>query len=441
MLSSVDIKQIKERAAELVEKIKTTFVNQNGLLSSTYPPSEHNLLAHFDDYVPFLLYFNEVDFVRSQILASIKFTYDGLIPQGRLILSDRNDEYLGALLAYYRHTNEPFVYELIVKALEGIRHLLIRKGFLCSYHDIKRGKTPLITSPRTGCLLEVLLQVDNISPRMSEDALTILDNWLQIPFFNKYGLFPSKYYLSSRILNAIFERSRLPMSRIVKLASQPSLLYQLPMGTKVQVMKDNTNFIFALMAAYTKTSNRTYKNVIIRWVDGIMTNLFRDGFIFKFWSPQGDPEVIELTQNFAVVDILCDIYWFINRYKRFLEFAEKIASSWIKLRWDNGLFPRFPGAKHNHLDEQTDFCISLMRLYELTGKRKYRAIAEETISSVLEYHHTHEGYVLSVNDQGKVVDGTIAPKYNALLLKALILLIDDRNIYTSESIHDLMEDR
>ncbi|MBA7489538.1 hypothetical protein ES702_00072 [subsurface metagenome] len=163
---SVDVKQIEESAAALVEKIKTTLVNQSGLLSSTYPPSEHNLLADFDDYVPFLLYFNEVDFVHSQIEVSSKFTYQGLVPQGRLILSYRNDEYLGALLAYYRHTNEPFVYESITRGLKGIRNLLIRKGFLCSYHDIKRGKTPLIASPRAGSLLEVLLQTGDISPGM-----------------------------------------------------------------------------------------------------------------------------------------------------------------------------------------------------------------------------------------------------------------------------------
>lgn len=441
MFSSVDIKQIEERASELIEKIKTTFVNQSGLLSSTYPPSEHNLLADFDDYVPFLLYFNEADFVRSQIEVSSKFTYQGLVHDGRWIISYRNDEYLGALLAYYRHTNEPFVYELITTTLNGIRNLLIRNGFLCSYHDIKRGKTPLIASPRAGCLLEVLLQTGDISPSMLEEALTTIDNWLQIPFFNKYALFPSKHYISSRILNAVFQRSRFPIPRIVRQASVPSLFYQMPIGTKVQVMKDNTNFIFGLIAAYKKTGNPVSKDAITRWIDGIKRNLFRDGFVLMFWSPHAEPKEIELSQNFSVLDILCDVYRFVNRDKRFLDFAEEIASSWLKVRWDNGLFPRSPDADFNHLDEQTDFCISLMRLYELTGKQRYRDIAEETTLSVLKYHYTPSGYIMSVNNQGKAVDATIAPKYNALLLKALILFIDGRNIYESGILCDLMEDR
>ncbi|MBA7489539.1 hypothetical protein ES702_00073 [subsurface metagenome] len=231
------------------------------------------------------------------------------------------------------------------------------------------------------------------------------------------------------------------LSRVMRQVSQPSLFYQMPIGTKVQLMKDNTNFIFSLIAAYKKTGNLTYKDAIIKWINGIKRNLFRDGFIFKFWSPHSGPKEIELSQNFSVIDILCDVYWSVNRDKRFLQFAEEIASSWFKVRWDNGLFPRSPDVDFNHLDEQTDFCISLMRLYELTGKHKYRDIAEEAILSVLKYHYTPSGYIMSVNNQGRAVDVTIAPKYNTLLLKALVLFIDGRNIYESGTLSDLMEDR
>jgi len=447
--------QLKERALEIIKNIKKSFINKDGLISMAYPPTKNNLIADFDDVVPFLLYFGEEDFIRSQINIASKFTYHGLVTFNGKVVSYRCDEYLGGLLAYYRHTEDNFAYSLLEEALEGIENLVIKKGFLCSYYNIKQKKTPLITSPRTGAVLEVLLESGDIFPDVKERTLGIIDNWIKIPFFKKYGLFPFKYYVNNPLFNTLFEK-------LIFLTGGSSyykyfgggfyyhsgwkgnianILYKLPVGDKVQVMKDNTNFIFCLIAAYRNTNNEKYKDAVTLWVNSLKKNLFKDGFIFKFWNPPSMAKGIELSQNFSVIDILCDIYCFIDKNEQYIKFAEEIAQSWIRIRWDNGLFPRSPSLPFNHLDEQTDFCVSLMRLYELTNEQRYRNVAEETIVSILKLHYTPNGYILSVNNQGKVVDSTISPKYNALLLKALILFIDGRKIYKSEYIHDLMKDR
>lgn len=447
--------QLKRGALEIIKNIKKSFINKDGLISLTYPPTKNNLIADFDDFVPFFLYFGEANFISSQINIASKFTYHGLVTFNDKAVSYRCDEYLGALLAYYRHTNDSFAYGLLEETLGGIENLLIRKGFLCSYYNIKQKKTPLITSPRTGAVLEVLFESGDIFPEVKEQALKIVDNWITLPFFKKYGLFPSKYYVNNHLFNTLFEKSEVLTrgSFYNKYfgdgfyyysgwkANVANFLYKLPVGDKVQVMKDNTNFIFCLIAAYMDTNDEKYKDAILLWVDGIKKTLFKNGFVFKFWNPKSMAKEIELSQNFSVIDILCDVYCFIDKNEQYIKFAEEIAQSWIRTRWNNGLFPRSPALPFNHLDEQTDFCVSLMRLYEITNKQRYCDIAEETIASILKYHYTPKGYVGSVNNQGVVVNAGISPKYNALLLKALVLFIDGRKIYGSKYIHELMKDR
>lgn len=82
-----------------------------------------------------------------------------------------------------------------------------------------------------------------------------------------------------------------------------------------------------------------------------------------------------------------------------------------------------------------------MRLYELTKKEKYREVAKRIFEGILKFHKREYGYILSVDNKGNLVDGTISPKYISLFLKVLIFFNEERKIYESECYHNLLNDR
>lgn len=438
------------KGLEIVNNIKNKYINSDGLVSASYLPSRANLLAHLDDYAIFLLHFDEDQFIKNQIALSRKFTYQGLLVSNGRIVSYQNNEYLGAIHNYYKTEKDEDIKQVLKESLAGINNLLFHNGFIRTYYDMKNNSPP-ITSPMSGALLEVFLNNYEFSPDMSKICLQIMNNWIQIPFFQKYKLFPSKYYINNANLNEIFTKLNIPIPDKVKnrfgvnfftMDSWANIIYKLPWGVKVQVSKDNTNFVFCLIQAYKITQAQMYKNAIACWIKSVKQKLYKDGFIHRFWNPQKGAKNIELEYNFPIIDILCDVYYYIEQNKSYLDFAEEIALSWIDNScWSIGLFPKVYKGSFNHIDNQTDFCVSLVRIFELTGKRKYLDIAESILEGILKYHYTKDGYVTSINHDGEMVNRKIEPKYNALLLKALILFSEDKNIYGNNYMYNLMKDR
>jgi len=453
-------KEIQIYISELVNLITHDFVNKEGLISATYPPSKENILSHLDDVFPFLLHFDfHRSFLKSQILKSRRYTRHGLILSNGRIVSYCNDEYLGALFAYYQKYKEKWVYKLILESLAGIKDFLVRENVLCTFYDVDLNKnTPLVSSPLTGALIEVLIENRNLlgQKKFWVDRVVkySLEEWLKCNFFKEYSLFPSKIFLKNEFKNKIFSRVNFPLpSRIKKLSGSTfyyatdykkriaNFLYEAPIGEKVQCMKENTNLVFCLIEAYKTYKEQKYKEGVEKWIEGLKRNLYKENFVYKFWAPGKNPRIIELTQNFSVIDILSDTYKFVSKKREYLDLAEKIVERWINEMWGINLVPRFPGAFYNHLDEQTDFCISLMRLYELTGKRKYQEIAQNIFEAVLKFHRATHGYISSVTNKGKPLNLDISPKYNSLLLKAFILFMEGGGIYKSHYLHNLMKDR
>lgn len=453
---SLSKNELKKRVGEVLGSFKNSYLKEEGLLFHTCFPFSGNSLAHLDDIFPFLLYFGEGPFVKSQIIASCKYTYQGLVRDGERILSYQNDEYLGGLLAYYKFSRDEFTGELIKKCIEGIKHLLIKDGFVCTYYDIPLKKNSLLTSPRSGALLETLLESGSFLPQTKKLVFPLIDNWLEVPFYKKYKLFPNKYFISSPLLNRAFERCPNSLPGKLKYLLEEgfyawgqegykkkivNFIYHTPLGRKVKVMKGNTNMVHCLISAYQDSHNPKYKEAILNWVKSLKERCFKDGFIFKFWDPKKGVQEIELNQSNSVIEILCDIYYFVDTNQSHLKFAEDIANSWIKKCWTIGLLPRTPEGSFNHLDEETDFCVGLQRLHELTGEQKYRDMGEKIFDAVLRYHYTEKGYILSVDKTGKPANTIIMVRHNALLLKLFILFLHNRRIYGDEVIHDLMKDR
>jgi hypothetical protein len=438
-------------AKDIVANIMNNYTNKDGLVSVHYPPSDQHLLNHLDDIVPFLLHLGERHFVFDQISRSRKYIYRGLVCSKNKIISYQNNEYLQALVTFYRHTKDETVKKMIDESVESIKRYLVNDGFINTNYDLNTCDMIPVTSPMSGALMEAMLDYYDLVAEESDVILNILTNWTQVGSYEKYGLFFSKYHTQSKTWNSYYYHSYIPLpNRVVNrfevnfytLPKFHNIIYKMPFGVKVQITKDNTNLIFCFIEAYRKTHNGLFKEAIGKWIKGVQTHMFEDGFVYRFWNPTRGKRSVELVCNHAVIDILCDAYFFVDNEQIYLDMAEEIASAWMdRCRWPIGLLPKKAKGVHNHLDNQTDFCVALMRLYELTGKEKYRGFAQELIDKVLKYHYTDDGYITSVDIKGEPQERRIEPKYNALLLKPLIVLGEQRRIYSDPYVHQLMKDR
>lgn len=437
----------------LIELIKSKYLNKRGLLSATYPPSQKHLLADLDDYVPFLLHFGEEEFVKEQILEGMQMANNYyLVTSNGRIISYSNNEFIGGTARYYKRSLNQSVKPLLDKALDEIRILLTREGVITSYYNMSTKATSPISAPISGGLIEVLIENEDIYPEFGKIAYNSLDMWVSLDSFKRHGLFPSKYHTTSKLWNKLFTLTRLPIP--LKLQNRlgvnffmqdtwNNLVYSLPIGIKVQTAKDNTNMVFALIEAFRKVKDEKYKNAVKWWIKNFSEKMIIDGKIHRFWQLHGKPKSIELDHVFPVLDILCDTYFFVEKDKSYLDLAKEVIEVCLnEIRWEIGLFPKVAGSIKNHLDIQTDFIVSLRRIYELGDQEKYKKIANGIFQAVLKYHSTPNGFVTSVNKEGKIIGNKIEPKYNALLLKAFVLVDNqDFKIYGSDSNHALMKDR
>jgi len=454
---------LKKVAAEIIQRFKTKYLTQEGMIARSYPCTTENIYADFDDVLPFFLYFGEDEFVRKQIELSTSATFNHLTVFNDKVVSWRNDEYLGALCCYYRKHHDPEIRKIIEGCFTSIEKYLMQDGHVFMFYDLRRNRLPKLYSMWTGGLLEVFLENSDLFSEWKSKGLRAIDLWLENYSFQKYSIFVFKSHAYSRLFNLIncnFHFHNLNFHRIVNsqfyyirrtklrntlIEAIVYYLLQLPTGSYFQFMKANTNFIFALIGAYRLTGEERYRKAIEKWINTVREKLFRDGMIYGIWYPNGNATDPTLTESFAMIDVLCDTYSFVSKKPEFLDFAKEIADTWLLQQWPNGMFPFVPGGVHDHLDNQTDFSVALCRLSELTGEEIYREVGRRCFFSTLKYHQTEEGYVTSVTKDGKVLPGTVVdPKYNGLLLKGIINWIEEgkgAKIYETPDLHDLLKDR
>lgn len=452
---------MEDVAAEIIQRFKTKYLNHAGMISRSYPCTEEAIYADFDDILPFLLYFNEDEFVRQQIELSTRTTFRHMTVFNDKIVSWRNDEYLGAICYYYRKHNDPGIKEIINESFSNIEKYLMWKGHICMFYDLRRNTLPRLYSPWTGGLLEVFLENSDLFPEWKQTGLRTIDLWLKNYSFQKYGIFVFKSHASSDLFNRIncnfyfnyprfhqlvnsqfyyIKRTTL-LNRIID--SITYNLIQLPAGSYFQFMKANTNFIFALISAYRLTGEEGYRLAIERWIDSVREKLFRNGMIYGLWYPDGRAANPTLTESFIMIDILCDTFKFVSNKSEFIDFAREIADTWLLQQWPNSMFPSAPGGLTNHIDDQTDFSISLRRLSEITGNERYAEAGRTCFHSMLKHHQTDDGYITSVTKEGKVIsESSVSPKYNGLLLKGIICWKEEnKKIYETPDLCDLLTDR
>ena len=107
-----------------------------------------------------------------------------------------------------------------------------------------------------------------------------------------------------------------------------------------------------------------------------------------------------------------------------------------------GLLPDEPGLPKSYIDANTDFAVSLAKLAELTGEKKYYIIGEQIIRGILNFHRGTYGYYRDVDMfTGEILNPLVETRFVSLLLKALILYRDHQSIYSPEGNWSVFRDR
>jgi hypothetical protein len=386
-----------------------------------FPPTLSDLSADLDDFVPYLLHLGHADFCREQGLAAIRSTRQDLVTSGHWILSWRQDEYVGGLIELFRATDEPCFIDAARRAYDAVGVGLVRCDFPVWKGRDSSACTSAVASPRSMNLVEVVVDNRDLFPGW-EKSLDWLMAWLETESFRRIGLVETNHFVNSPAANQIAVHNPVRRPRFTKRFVW-ELLQHVPFAGEVRLTKDNVSLVFALIAAFRATRSAVFRDAVLHWLSGFERWLFSDGTV----SPgmvlsTGKRWPVRSTETFICIDLLADVYWHVDRNERWLRMARQVADFWLSCAWDSGLVPVEPEGISDWLDTQTDLVVALSKLAELTKVESYAFSAEKMLQAILHLHATKNGYVNAIFRDGSAADPRIQPKFNALLLKALIVV-------------------
>lgn len=441
------LKQARRVADEVLESLTGRYLNSDGLVSATFPPSHRNLLADFDDYIPFVLYYGLQDFALGQIGAARSRLRHGLPLRSGRVISFFCDEFVGGLVSIVRATDDNESRSALSDAVSAVRNCLVRDGFLCAIHYVTPGLTFPVACARGGALAEVFAESEDVIPGGADDAISWLQGFVDSDDFRLTGLFPDRIFIHSRRLQNFSRNVSVKLPRRIIAPFKPGprgwvgdALYLLPFAWEAQTVKGNTNTIHALITLARKTELEWPVNAIRTWV-AAMDGRCTDGVLNQFQGIRGSWGPRSLAVHHPVVDALCDYYMLVEKNEVALGLAVRIAEAWLNKRLANDSFPEYDGGAYAFLDDQVDFSISLMRLAEITGEQRYLDEAESTLHAALKLFPVKGGLISRVSESGDTDSGRIEPKFNALFLKVPIILEAGCRLYQDTKVHDLMKDR
>ena len=451
---------LNQKAQELINIIKTRFITTDGLLARNYPPTNRTLFTDFDDIVPFFIFFEETDFLLSQvkIIREKDESLLSLCSTDGVLVTRTIDEWFGGLYALWEETADNDTYNLLKESVEFILGHLMVDGFFSAAFYLKNRKAVSYYEPWSAGLLETFCEMREQFPAGFEQAQRVLRNWVQDDYFTEYHLFPYRVYSSSvknliqsAVLSKFFPTQRYSrpptvgrpcQTRALKNLIKQSLFYSIN-GLYSQLMKSNSTCAFALLEFYKTTRDKFWLENLIKWSLSAIENFCENGKVYMEFIPQKrSKRDAGITPAFILTDVICDTVYFagehISQYKdKFMSAAEEIIDYAWQNRLENGLVPYRYGGDFAHIDSQVDFGVSLRRYGQLTGRQSYIDKSIELTKKALEAHYSPEGYLTySGNPPRHIID----PKYNALLLKGFVNLITiDKPLYPSY--YSLFKDR
>lgn len=415
-------------ADRVIARCETRYVGDQGLLVTELDgegqvTNPEPLLADFGDVLPFLERFGRPDFVAEQLKAAKPHLKTGLYaPGGRIRLFSNHDWLLG-LLELYRSTGDQ---DLLKQADAGARTIIERmfvRGLLVD-------ELPVLASPRTwlgraspfnGGYIELWLELYELTGEriFLEASERLAAAWAQTPGFREHGVF-------FRIFSA-----RAPW--LDRLAASAATLH-------VQLFKDNTNFVWSLLALAQATGSGRWAGMVSRWVEGFEALFLNGGEVWLWLDRSLKGREVSLKAAFSAIDLLCDIS-LAKLSDRALPLAEIIAQRWLGLQWENGLFPETPGGRGDHLDGVVDMAMALMKLAGITKNGTYAEAAARAARGVVAHHETPNGLALRVDRGGVVVSGRIIVKYQSLALKLALAPADPAQFIGDDDLLVLLRDR
>lgn len=447
--------KVQEKKEWLIGLIKNRFITKEGFLAKRYPPTRQTLFDNFDDAVPFLLYFNEEDFLLSQVRTIKKCGYGfvDLCSDRGVIAAREIDEWFGGFYALWTATKDPDVYDILFESLDVVRQKFIsgEKLFAAFYPSTQ--KTLGCYEPWSAGFLETCIEMKTSFPDLLEPAQLIMRDWCRRPYFKSYGLFPYRDYYSPTAAsiqkNFLAGRYPHPSNSKAPFYVSEGLLrglkninriarFHLINGWYSQLMKSNSTPAFTLLELYLSTGKKYWLDQLKKWIGAALDNFTDSGRVYREFIPKGNRRKIEsIVPAFILVDVLCDCAYFVKELRVYLAKAQEIAEFYWKSRMENGLIPENAGMPFAHIDNQIDFAISLRRLAELLGEDVFLRRSIELTEAALKIHETPQGFATY---SGKGVQPVIDPKYNCLALKGIInILTVNDSLY--EKHHSLFKDR
>jgi hypothetical protein len=432
---------IRQKAEELIDIIKTRFITADGFLARNYPAGSRTLFDNFDDIVPFFIFFNETDFLLEQVhnIRKKKESLLSLCSEDGVLITRNIDEWFGGLYSLWELTKDKDTYDLLKESVEFVLKHLMKDGFLSAAFYAKSGTSASYYESWSAGLLETFCEMRKEFPVAFEEAQKVIRNWVENKYFEKYSLFPYRIYLSTA-LSAVQEKllsGSFPLRRCSKPISimgkgnpakgilKWAILFSTN-GLYSQLMKSNSTCAFTLLEFYRATGDRYWADKLLKWISSAIENFCDNGKVYMEFVPKtGGRRDASVTPAFILADVLCDIVYFVNDSNladksRLLTVVREILDYGWKSRLDNGLIPYSDGGDFAHIDSQIDFAISLRRYSQLSGERLYKNRSVDLTKGVLEKHYSPQGYFTY---SGKITNNVIDPKYNGLLLKGFANLI------------------
>lgn len=427
----------REEAKRIIEIIKSDFLLSNGALGLERENgilSNHDIFADLGDYLPFILYFGENNFIDNQIKVLKKRLKDYLLVSdfksfhiGGLAKSYEHTDLLLGLSDYYLHRKNQDSLELLKKVADAVINKFRLDGEISSFYHYKSHINLPIFDTRDGTFIEIYTELSKTlnDERYLHVAHNIFNQLESIDFYKKTGLLPV-YHSNSKIIKSILKK--LGINKF---------------DTAV-ICKNNTNSVLGILTYYVETKNER----ALIMADNILSSIIKyasvqGGGISATASFENENNFASLTHSFHTIDCLCYIYD-ITKKSEYLDSAMKIADYWIKLQGKTGLFPLNSNGVETFIDSETDMTASLLALAELTKNDKYAAVANKCFEGLIKYHG-ERNYILGVDmNTGEPINTGQRTKFITLFLKDLILmehLDKGGEIYKNKELWSLLRDR
>ncbi len=392
-----------------------------------------NIFADVGDYLPFFMYFGEEEYIKKHIeLIKEKMKNDVLISDlptfgvNHLAKTYDYTDFLLGIIDYYDFVKDDKTKDWVIRCIDkSIKIFNLNNNPSSFFYTPLNIRIPLLDT-RDGTLIETFL--DAFAHFGKEEYLFVAKNiylnLINTDHFKKYGIFAD--FDSLRFIKKIFNKCN-----VKKFES-------------VTICKNNTNTLFGFLSLYKITKEKS----ILENIDSILLTIKYHGTVEGFgigkkWSLNKKPSNSFLTASFSMIEFLSDAYVETNNVK-YLDFAEGISMFWIKKQGQTGLFPVFSDGKETFIDSETDMCVALYKMYEITNNIIYKDSADKCFDGIINFH-VKQDFVLGVHiDNGSILNNIQRTKFIGLFLKLIILkihYIKGDLIYKNIQLYSLLRDR